>query len=423
MSARRWLAALWLGVTETIVWLPVPVFAAAWGMEASAFWFFLAALPVCFAAGERLTNRWSRMRRVARLSIAGLIGAGVGFALRTQGVGALMAAVVAAVAVLDGMSPVMPDDRRQRDRLVPALILHFAASIAAGFIDRLEPWRLPLAAGGFATLLLAIRRMNRIALLDANLEQAGRAVPRSVLVRNQVLAVIFTAVFLFIAFFRQMEALWRLFLDGLRLLIERLTRGLGDSAPEEMPAGRPADPMALLPAPEGEPAWFWRVAENVAMAIGVIALIALAALLVRQLLRVPALAKLIARWLAAWRERTRSADAGGFVDEVQRLEAESPLSGVIRRLRSIGRRESWSAMTPEERIRWLFRRRFQLAGKRGFRYRPSRTPRENVDALREIDGEHRDADDQLHRVYAEVRYGGRPAGKDEAERLKSDLGL
>ena len=417
------LLLLWLGVTETVIWLPVPVFAAAWGMDARAFWLFLALLPLCHVAGERLTARWSRMRRVTRFALAGLFGVAAGFALRAHGAAALTAAVVTAAAALNGMSAVVPDDRRQRDRLVPALILYFAASIAAGFIERMEPWRPWLAAGGLATLLLAIRRINRIALLDANLEHAGRAVPGSVLMRNRILAGVFTAVTLFIAFFRQVEAVWDLLIAGLRRVIAWLTRGTGEPMPEEMPEPPPVGPMEGLPAPEGEPAWFWLVIEAIAMAAGVLVLIAIAVLLLRQLLRVPALAKLLARWLAAWRERTRAAEIGGYVDEVERLETESPLSGVIRLLRSIGRRESWSAMTPEERIRWLFRRRFQHAGKRGFRYRPSRTPRENFDALREFGDELRDADERLHRAYTEVRYGGRPAAGDAAERLKSDLGL
>ena len=159
----------------------------------------------------------------------------------------------------------------------------------------------------------------------------------------------------------------------------------------------------------------------IAIAIGVLVLLALAALLLRQLLRIPALARWIARWLAAWRDRTRSADAGGYVDEVERLTGESLAAGVIRRLKSIGRRESWAAMTPEERIRWLFRRRFQRAEKRGFRYRRQWTPRENISALQEID--RREADARLDQVYEEVRYGGRPAGKDEAEALKERLEL
>jgi hypothetical protein len=423
MSARRWLLTVWLGVTETIIWLPVPVFACFWGFEASALFVSLAMLPVCFIAGDLLTARRRRMRRIARLALAALIGIGAGLALRPYGAGWPAAAVLAAVSALRGMSPVPPDDRRQRDMLVPALLAHFAASIAAGFMDGMAPYRLPLAAGGMFTLLLAIRRANRIALIDANLEQSGGAVPRTVVVRNRMLAGAFTAVTLFIAFFRHLEALWRMFIDGLNRLIEWLA-SRNRPVPEELPAEPPADPTAGLPMPEeGDPGWFWLLLEKIAMVIGVLGMIALAVLLLRQLARIPALARLIARWLAAWRERARAADAGGYVDEVERLAGESMWSGVVRRLKSIGRRESWAAMTPEERIRWLFRRRFERAGKRGFRYRPSRTPRENFEALRDIDGEYRNADAALQEAYAEVRYGGRPAAKEEAERLKSGLGL
>lgn len=424
MSARRLLLAIWLGVTETVIWLPVPVFAAAWGLEAPAFYVFLAILPLCYTAGERLTARWNRMRRMVRFALAALAGIAVGFALRPWGLGALSAAAVAAAAVLDGMSPVMPDDRRQRDLLVPALIVQFIASIAAGFIDRMEPWRPLLAAGGFITLLLMIRRVNRIALLDANLAQDGGPLPRSVLVRNRILAAAFTAVALFIAFFRQLEALWRLFIEGLNRLIERLTGGIGEPVPGELPADEGAPPMSGLPMPEeSDPHWFWMLLEKIAIGIGMLVMAALAVLLLRQLLRLPALTRLIARWLAAWRERARASDTGGYVDEVERLTGESMISGVIRRLKALGRRESWAAMSPEERIRWLFRRRFQRAEKQGFRYRQSWTPRENFDALREVGGGVQDADERLRQVYTEIRYGGRPAGKEEADGLKSRLGL
>lgn len=423
MSARRWWLTVWLGVTETIIWLPVPVFACFWGFAASSLSVFLAMLPVCFIAGDLLTARRRRMRRVTRLALAALIGIGAGLALRTHGAAWPAASAVAAVFAFRGMSPVPPDDRRQRDMLVPALLVHFAASIAAGFMDGMAPYRLPLAAGGMFTLLLAIRRANRTALIDANLEQSGGSVPRTVVVRNRMLAGAFTAVTLFIAFFRHLEALWRLFIDGLNRLIERLARR-ERPVPEELPAEQPADPMAGLPMPEeGEPSWFWLLLEKIAMVIGVLGMIAFAVLLIRQLMRIPGLARLIARWLAAWRERARAADAGGYVDEVERLTGESMLSGVVRRLKLIGRRESWAAMTPEERIRWLFRRRFERAGKRGFRYRASWTPRENFESLRNVDGEYRNADMALHDAYTEVRYGGRTAGKEEVERLKSELGL
>ena len=422
MSARKLLIAVRIGAAETIVWLPIPVFACFWGLKAPAFYAFLAVLPLCHAAGERLTARRSRMRRIVRFALAALIGSAVGCALRPWGIGALTAAFVAAAAVLDGMSAVGSDDRRQRNRLVAALFLHFAASIAAAFMNIEPPHRLLLAAGGVITLLLAIRRMNRIALIDANLEQSVGSLPGSVLIRNRLLASAFTLFAMFIAFFRQLEALWRWFLDGLSRLIERLASGIRE--PEAAWPEEPNGPMPELLMPEeGDPGWFWLLLEKIAFAVGVLAAIGLAALLIRQLMRVPALARLIARWLAAWRERTLGADAGGYVDEVERLTGETALSGVIRRLRLIGRRESWAAMTPEERIRWLFRRRFQRAEKRGFRYRASWTPKENFVALREIDGESREADELLNRAYTEVRYGGRPAGREEADALKSRLGL
>jgi len=424
MNARRLLLTFWLGVTATVIWLPIPVFAASWGLETAAFYVFLALLPLCYAVGETLTARWNRMRRVARFALAAVIGIGVGYALLPYGVGALAAAAVAAAMALHGMSPVLPDDRRQRDLLTPALIIYFIASIAAGFMDRMAPYRLPLMAGGVFTLLLAIRRVNRIALIDANLERSGGPVPRSVVVRNRILAAAFTAIALFIAFFRQLETLWDAFIAGLRRLIERLTGGAGKPIPDEPPADQGPEPMTGLPVPgESEPGWFWLLLEKIAIAIGGLAVIALAVLLLRQLARIPALARLIARWLAAWRERARTADAGGYVDEVERLTGETIVSGVIRRLKSFGRRESWASMSPEERIRWLFRRRFQRVEKRGFRYRAGWTPRENLTALAEMDGGNRDADAKLGQLYTEVRYGGRPAAKEDVETLKSRLNL
>ncbi|OUM96606.1 MAG: hypothetical protein A9Z00_03150 [Thermobacillus sp. ZCTH02-B1] len=422
MKAREWLLALWLGVTETVIWLPVPLFAVVWGLDAAALYGFLAALPFCYAAGERLTARWSRMRRIVRFASAAAIGIGAGLLLRPYGVAWIAAAAVASAAALRGMSPVPPDDVRQRHLLAVALAVYFIGSIAAGFMDMTAPLRLLLAAGGVLTLLLAVRRANRVTLIEAN--QIGGQVPRSVAVRNRLLTGSFAAAALFIAFFRHLETLWHLFVGGLNRLIAWLSRHAGEPAPREAPKEEPVDPFAGLPAPEnGEPGWLMQMLEKIATGIAVLALAAIAVLLLRQLLRLPALARLIARWLAAWRERTAGADAGGYVDEVERLTGETMLSGVFRRLREIGRRESWAAMTPEERIRWLFRRRFERAGKRGFRYRPNLTPRENFEALRHFGGDYREADDALRRIYTEVRYGRRPAAKDEAERLKSDLGL
>ena len=70
MRSRKWLLALWLGATSAIIWLPIPVYASSWGLAAPAFYAFLALLPLCYAAGERLTARWNRMRRVTRFALA-----------------------------------------------------------------------------------------------------------------------------------------------------------------------------------------------------------------------------------------------------------------------------------------------------------------------------------------------------------------
>lgn len=423
MNGRKWLLAVWLGLTEMILWLPIPVFIASWTLPNSAIYYLLALLPLCYAAGERLTAKFRRMRRLARIGASAAIGLTVGAVLFfPPNIGTAAAAVIAAAFAGRGMTPVLPDHHRQRELLTPALILYFIISIAAFALERLEPYRTLIAVGGVAALLLAVRRLNRLTLIEANLDASGGRLPRSVIIRNRLMAGMFTVIGLFIVFFRQVEAMWRMFIDGLSRLLESLGGRAGNPNARGMP-----DDFAMMPEmpveEQGDPGWLWVLLERIAIVVAILVLAALAFWAFRQLLRIPALARMIARWLAAWRERARTADAGGYVDEVEKLSGQSLISGVMERLKSMARRESWNNMTPEERIRWLFRRTVRRAEKQGYVYRHAWTPGENLRAITSDRTAGSDVDAELEEAYVTVRYGDRPANAEAAEQLRRRLGL
>lgn len=420
---QKLMRAVWLGIAETIAWLPIPLTLAVWLLPEPAWYIWIGLLPLLFTAGERLTARFSRLRRIYGLLFAACLGAGLSLLLFEPWLDVIMGAVIGILFVLRGMSAAAPEDGNQvRELLLPALLIYFIVSIAAGFIDRFDGYRMLLTAGGVFTLLLTIRRANRITLIEANLGGSGRGIPRSVVRRNRLLIGLFTVVCAIVVLFRKLEALWRELVGWLNGILSGLGSG-GNPVPDEAEPALPSQP-GMMPPAEGETGWFWIIMDYIAFIIGIVIAAGLVYLIFRALLRIPLLAGMIAKWFAAWRERRPAAPAGGYEDEVESLSGPAPLSNMLKRLRSlVSRGESWGAMPPEQQIRYLFRRRFKEAAKRGFAYRTGLTPSENMDALHEAEGGSRDGDGQLTEVYAAVRYGGKSAGKEEAASLKSKLDL
>jgi hypothetical protein len=418
--------SLWIGLTETLVLLPIPILVAAYLLPKSDGLLWMLLLPLIYWMGERSTVRMARIRMVYRLLFAGLYGYAAAWLMFDSVQGILIAGLIGAGFVYRGTAPLMPDDSNQlRELLLPGLILYFLVSAIGLRFDPIDEYRLLLTIGGGAAVLLTLVRSNRLALIDANYSgRSGRQVPKSVLARNRIMVGTFVAVLAFIASFRILEALW----NDFRHWLQSVLSGLGGDRSEESPAQEmqseaPQSPM--LPEASNEPNAILKLLETILMYVVFVLLAVLAVYLLIQLIRrIPGVAKLAARWLATWRGRTRDEGSRGYEDEVESLAPlDSWTDRLTRRVTGWFGGESWTKLSEADRVRYLFRKRFREAAKKGFEYRKSMTPHENTEALNRSMPEQAKHNRELTTLYEEVRYGGRRVTNEEANQWKSKWGL
>ena len=419
--------SLWIGLTETLAMLPVPLLAAAFLLPEPASLVWIAILPLLYWLGERSTVRMTRIRLIYRLLLAGGYSFAAAWLLFGSVPGIIAAGLIGAVFVYRGTAPLAPNDANQmRELLLPAVIVYFLASAIGLRFEPFDDFRALLAIGGGATILLLIVRSNKLALIDANYSgRSDRSVPRSVLLRNRIMIGSFIAVLAFIAAFRFLEAMWH----EVRSWLQALLGWLASRKPEEAPAQQPEETAApqepMFPTEIGEPNALLKLLETIMMtAITVILCVAAIYGLYLVIRRIPAVAKLIAGWLAAWRGRSRDEDAKGYEDEVESLAPLEGWSGkLVRRVSGWFGGESWSKLSEGEKIRYLYRKKFQEAAKKGYAYRSALTPHENTEALNLLQPASSEMNREMTSIYEEVRYGGRQVSKEEANRMKSRWGL
>jgi hypothetical protein len=418
--------SLWIGFTETLVLLPIPILVAAYMLPGTRGLLWMLLLPLLYWLGERSTVRMKRIRMLYRLLFAGLYGYAAAWLMFDSLPGTLLAGIVGAGIVYRGTAPLMPDDPNQlRELLLPGIIIYFLVSAIGLRFDPVVEYRTLLTIGGAAAVLLTLIRSNRLALIDANYSsRSGRHVPKSVLARNRIMVGTFIAILAFVASFRFLEALWH----RLRAWIQSALSGLGGDRIEEPPAQeiQPQAPQSpMLPEAPNEPNAILKLLEAIMMYVIFILLAVLAIyLLVLIIRRIPGVAKLAARWLAAWRGRTSDEGGKGYEDEVESLAPlDSWTDRISRRVAGWFGGESWTKLSEADRIRYLFRKRFREAAKNGFEYRSSMTPHENTEALNRSVPEQAANNRELTTLYEEVRYGNRRVTNEEANRWKSKWGL
>ncbi len=426
MHKLRPLRSLWIGLTETLVLLPIPILVAAYLLPGTQGLLWMLLLPLIYWLAERSTVRMKRIRMVYRLLFAGLYGYAAAWVMFDSLPGLLLAGIVGAGIAYRGTSPLMPDDSNQlRELLLPGIIIYFLVSAIGLRFEPVTEYRTLLTIGGIAAVMLTLVRSNRLALIDANYSgRSGRQVPKSVLARNRIMVGTFAAILAFIVSFRFLEELWH----RLRAWLQSALSGLGGDRVEEpprqeMPTQTPESPM--LPEPVNEPNAILKLLETIMMYV-VFILLAVAAVYVLVLLirRIPFVAKLAARWLAAWRGRTRDEGSKGYEDEVESVApTDSWADRISRRVSGWFGGESWSKLSESDRVRYLFRKRFREAAKNGFEYRPAMTPHENAEALNRSKPEQANNNRELTTLYEEVRYGNRRVTNEEANQWKSKWGL
>ncbi len=422
----RPLRSLWIGLMETLVLLPIPILVAANLMPGTQGLLWMLLLPLLYWLGERSTVRMKRIRMLYRLLFAGLYGYAAAWLMFDSLPGILLGGIVGAGIAYRGTSPLVPDDPNQlRELLLPGIIIYFLVSAIGLRFEPIAEYRTLISIGGAAAVLLTLVRSNRLALIDANYSgRSGRHVPKSVLARNRIMVGTFIAVLAFIASFRFLESLWR----QLRAWIQSALSGLGGERVEEPPAQEmppQSSQSPMLPEPANEPNAILKLLETIMMYVIFILLAVMAVyVLVYFVRRIPGVAKLAARWLAAWRGRTRDEGGKGYEDEVESVAPTDSWAGRIsRRVAGWFGGESWSKLSEADRVRYLFRKRFREAAKHGFEYRPSMTPHENTEALIRSKPEQAENNRELKTLYEEVRYGNRRVTNEEANQWKSKWGL
>ncbi|WP_310551305.1 DUF4129 domain-containing protein [Paenibacillus glufosinatiresistens] len=293
---------------------------------------------------------------------------------------------------------------------VAAAALMYAA-IAASKPAGLTPYAPLLYGAGMTALFLLLLRWNRYRIRAAALNVEGEAAPAG---RIETVNRRMTGLLLLLV---AASAGWQ----GLGPLLRRVARWLIGLLPKPaapVPEEKPAEvlPQAMPGFTKGEdaaagtPEWL-RIAGYILLGLlataAAVALLVLLYRLVRRWLpeRVRYGLRRLGRLLRRLREGRRAPEAeGGYIDEVEKIErAAAPARRLWLRL-------GISARSADEDPRAAYRRLLRGAVKRGFGYRPSRTPLENGADIASPEKRFTELEDrEVRRIidrYNEVRYGG-----------------
>ncbi|MCZ8524103.1 MULTISPECIES: DUF4129 domain-containing protein [Paenibacillus] len=426
---RKCAASLLQGAAELLLFLPLPLLIAVYGLPSPVRWLWLATLPLLYAAGCAAALRLPLERRFplhAAMAAAGALHAVVvlGFglpALLTFPAGWVLARRGSRLAA-EPWGAVLPPPA-----FAAGLLVHLAASFVLQFVPSFAPYQPALLWGGLTALGIALFRLNQARLQEETLNRSGTPLlPSAVMGPNRLWTALLLSGVLLLAFGSALEAALRAVLLRLAgLLASLLPEAQDPPMPEAGPAPSASPPV--LPSAEDPPGWLQWLEQ--ALLYGAGALLALLAiyLLYRLARRLPQGIRHLLAWLA---ERMNPAGRAGSTDGYED-EVVSLLRVPTDRHRSTGagsrsREPRWKELrSGAERVRYLYRQWLRRQAAHGLQPAAHRTPAETVRAVSEaLDAAGRPAGPaaaELLRLYEKVRYGEQPVTDEEAAGLQALL--
>lgn len=248
-------------------------------------------------------------------------------------------------------------------------------------VEAIEPYRFSLYLMSLLTLFAVLLRWNGDRVREAsNAQETDRTQLRRILSKNRWMTWLVIAVIALLS-------LWNGLNEGMSYLKRWLTgllNGLGSGGqPEPQEQLPPAQQGPLeLPPPSHPPKWLHIVGQIVYILLIAAVTVAILLLLYRLLRRwlpesIRVWIERLARRFRLMREIRRVAtDSGDYVDEVEKIERVNKRPSRLWRKRKVD-----AAVLNQGDPRQAYASLIRSAAKRGFKFKPSRTPFENGSVL------------------------------------------
>jgi cell division protein FtsL len=424
------------GSIETLFYLPILFIAAFYASTSSFTVAWLLTLPIVYALGALWIRKVKVNRRIYRLLIAILLGAGqtilllavlIAFNAELPGIAVLILGLLGAFISTNGMRAATKGwyVAFPNTLMFVSVILYVILTIVAHLREQLEPYFTFLTICGIVALVLLLYIINeRLLTYETHSGGAIQSTTTKVFKRQNRFMLSIVAVLLLIAgLFRQLQSSIEAFFHAvMNRIMDWMNRS--EEPVQEPPADTPPPEQSILPPVEANhpPQWLiWL--EHLAKYIGITLLIIGIAVLLffvgRKLYQL--LNKALGR---IWERASESKEsAEGYTDEVESLVSQSKWSD---RFHKPGKKKEarWEELrTTGDKVRYLYRWFVAGATGKGYSFKPHFTVKETAsDILAWRNKPQTNADvEQLTRLYDEVRYGGQEPNEELVQSLRKRL--
>ncbi|MFD0710763.1 DUF4129 domain-containing protein [Paenibacillus sp. GCM10027626] len=415
------------GLLELLLYFPLFLVAARYGIKAQHNWLWLAGLPIGMLAGYAL-NRMLKFHHPFTVGLVSLpIGAISGFLF----FGATISGAVAAAPAVFGLyrgARIFHLGFAGKQPVRPYLLGILYYFMTSAICLRLEPFAADapiLLIGGFTSLVLTFFAINSQMVGDESFS-GSREKPRveaAVRRYNGWLVSAMIILTLIIGFSYQIQLLLRTLWAYLSEWLQALLQGGGTGEePLVQPMPENSQPP-MLPEP-GKTSPFWEYLSYLFIGLLIIAAIWI---VFRLLKYVPGWIRALQERLAWLFGRERAAQAAqGYVDEVENIHKERRIGDWFRKRGHSGGR--WKDMQDNTaRVRYLYRFWLDKQIKSGIDFRAYLTPSELQSEASKLGRPQADAaeSEQLERKliarYDAVRYGNKAVADEELAALQQLL--
>lgn len=303
-------------------------------------------------------------------------------------------------------------------------VIYGVSSFVLSFIESFQPYTPALTVSGAAALIVTLFIVNRNSVEEQTLPGSGRPfIDQRVLRQNRGLVIVLLLIISILVFLPQLQQ-W---LSGLGRSLAAWIAGFLSSSPGEL------DPVQNLPQENSlpfndekstPPAWI-KLIEKLTFYAFYIAAAALIVYLLNRFVKIlPRLLRKAAVWLNRLMSRQAQVGAAlGYEDEEVEIEHEKA-SGRLKRLLSRVRMNGSRHAEPDDnsaKIRRIFKRVLIRKIREGYKWKPSRTPRETGLDIKEWKEADESLSEDLIRLYEQARYGHKPITDDEVKNNIQEL--
>jgi len=299
------------------------------------------------------------------------------------------------------------------------------------FIDNLFNYIPVLTSAGITLVVITLFTSNSLHLKEATLSKESKPIIGKGIKRQNQTFIFLTLLFIFAASNFQIvqEFLFRSVRGIIQAIIWFITLFGSDEEIEEEPV--PQTNQEMQPLEQGEPSLLMVILEKIMVVVLVIGMIIAVLFLLYYLYKkLRKWLKVSQSWLSRFLNqlftfRDDNNQVLNYQDEKESVfdwnewkkHTQSKAKELVTHL--FKRKPNWNDLSSREKARYVYNEWIHKQVKRGFNFRESNTPKENIIQYQEKHQQNDKVIDSLAEVYGQARYGNGEIDEKKIERLSS----